>query len=640
MRHAWRGADIRSSRALALGTLSGVLLAAGACATPIGVSLTDPQYVQRLVTRSVLTSSAPSAATVQTLHRLGLADHFDEDPAGTLAQLRGDGDGLGPDRLFALAELSFLYAEQAKRQDYYLASAIYAYAFLFRKDGAIDEPLDSRTRLAADLYNFGLALALAAPPLADDPAPPTRAGTDVDVIEIVVADRTLALPFGQLELHGDAAEFEWGGMRLSRFISVSEFKIRGLRNRYRQPGIGIALGAEVSQDGSSVQAEIARTYIPKRIKVPVTGFVRFENVMQGIADGRLKGRLELYPADEATTLEVEGRKLPLELESSAVLAYTLEGAAVWDTEFGSFLSPGSRASSPSLAMMHPYRPGRIPVVLVHGTASSPARWADMINELTNDPQLRGRIQFWLFTYSTSNPILVSASELRRALLEVVKRLDPDGRDPALRRMVLIGHSQGGMLARLMVTDSGTRFWNNITHVPFSELKGSPASLAFIKSAMFFEPVPYVRSVVFIATPHRGSFRVSSLVLDLVRRVVTLPVTMVRTLADVAAQNPQVVAARDAVQNMPTAVENMRPGNRFVRTLSESPIAPGVTTHSIIAVLGEGPLTGRTDGVVAYESAHLDGVESEKIVRSPHSCQAEPDTILEVRRILREYVAAR
>jgi pimeloyl-ACP methyl ester carboxylesterase len=346
----------------------------------------------------------------------------------------------------------------------------------------------------------------------------------------------------------------------------------------------------------------------------------------------------VFPSDEASTVVVEGRKLPLELEPSAVLAYGLEGAPIWDTEYGFFLSPGSRTGS-DLYMLHPYRPGRIPVVLIHGTASSPARWADMINELMNDPQLKGRIQFWLFTYSTSNPILMSASELRQALLDVVQRIDPDGRDPALRRMVLIGHSQGGMLARLMVTDSGDRFWHNVTDKPFSEVKGPPDALAFMRNAMFFHPVPYVRRVVFIATPHRGSFRVSSIVPDLVRRIVTLPTTMVRNVTVLAKDNPELAAAQNAVKDMPTAVENMRPGNHFVSTLSSSPIEPGVPTHSIIAVLGEGPVVDKTDGVVAYRSAHLDGVESEKIVHSSHSCQAEPDTILEVRRILREHVAA-
>ena len=86
--------------------------------------------------------------------------------------------------------------------------------------------------------------------------------------------------------------------------------------------------------------------------------------------------------------------------------------------------------------------------------------------------------------------------------------------------------------------------------------------------------------------------------------------------------------------IPTAIDNMRPGHRFVQTLAASPLAPGVVTHSIIAVRGEGPIMSGNDGVVAYESAHLDGVASEKVVRSSHSTQSEPDTIQEVRRILR------
>jgi hypothetical protein len=57
-------------------------------------------------------------------------------------------------------------------------------------------------------------------------------------------------------------------------------------------------------------------------------------------------------------------------------------------------------------------------------------------------------------------------------------------------------------------------------------------------------------------------------------------------------------------------------------------------------LGEGPITGKTDGVVAYESAHIDGVASEKVVRSGHSTQGHPETIEEVRRILRDHVSER
>ena len=150
--------------------------------------------------------------------------------------------------------------------------------------------------------------------------------------------------------------------------------------------------------------------------------------------------------------------------------------------------------------------------------------------------------------------------------------------------------------------------------------------------MFFERQPYVTRVVFIATPHRGSFRVSSFVLGIIRELVTLPGAVVSGLDEVATRNTGI--RREAV---PTAVELMRPGHRFLRTLSASPIAPGVTTHSIIPVENEGPPQGQDDGVVKYESAHLEGVASEKIVHSTHSTQSTPATILEIRRILYEHL---
>jgi len=604
-----------------LATLLGVLILASACATPIGVTRGNVQSVYRSLTTSAVSTGEPSASTEADLRRLGLDRTFDDNPAATLAELRGNGRDLSRDRLFTLAELSFFYAEKSSKREYYLSAAVYAYAFLIESTRLSVGPLDPRIRMAADLYNLGLSLGLRSP----------------ESEQVLLTDRTLPLSFGTLELHAKPDEFVWGGYEMSRFISVMDFEVRGLRNRYRQPGIGAPLAAEVTPIEGAPEA--LRKRIPPRIKVPVTAFVRFDDVLEGIADGRVEGWIEIYPADEATTVEVDGRKLPLQLEPTATLAYTLEGAPVWDTEISGFLSAGRKLFGDGLGMLHPYRPGRVPVVLIHGTASSPARWAEMVNELQNDPVLRNRIQMWLFTYNTSNPILLSASQLRQALENALKDLDPDGRDPALHEMVLIGHSQGGLLARLMVTDSRTHFWDNVSSTPFSEIKASPETRQLIQETMFFKPLPFVREVIFIATPHRGSFRVTNFVLNLVRRFVTLPVTVVRGVAEAVQDNPEALSQK-TLRQLPTAVDNMRPGHPFAQTLSSLPIADGVTAYSIVATLGDGPLTSRTDGVVAYESAHLDGVASEKIVRSSHSVQANPEAILEVRRILREAVGNR
>jgi hypothetical protein len=118
------------------------------------------------------------------------------------------------------------------------------------------------------------------------------------------------------------------------------------------------------------------------------------------------------------------------------------------------------------------------------------------------------------------------------------------------------------------------------------------------------------------------------VLGIMRRLVTLPLTLAKDFAQIGALNPEL-----------TALDDMRPGYPFIRSLSASPLAPDVTAHSIVAVEGAGDIVDRNDGLVAYRSAHLDGVASEKIVRSSHSMQSNPDTILEVRRILREHLDA-
>jgi hypothetical protein len=89
----------------------------------------------------------------------------------------------------------------------------------------------------------------------------------------------------------------------------------------------------------------------------------------------------------------------------------------------------------------------------------------------------------------------------------------------------------------------------------------------------------------------------------------------------------------------TSIDNMSPGHPFIRALAGIPVSPAVTAHSIIAVDDDEPLVDASDGVVKYLSAHVEGVESELIVKSPHSgMQAKAETIEEMRRIFLEHAA--
>jgi pimeloyl-ACP methyl ester carboxylesterase len=213
----------------------------------------------------------------------------------------------------------------------------------------------------------------------------------------------------------------------------------------------------------------------------------------------------------------------------------------------------------------------------------------------------------------------------------VHKLDPAGVDPALSEMVVVGHSQGGLLARALVVDTGDRVWDAIAYKPFDKVDLSPEQRDLLRQAIFIKPLTNVRRVVFIATPHRGSYLIEYPMAELLGRFLTFPVRIVQTAAEFARNtgdfkvNPRNLGSG--------SLFGMTPNNPVLQAMAATPIAPGVHAHSIIAVAGNGPVEGSNDGVVEYSSSHLDGVDSEYIVRSTHSAQSNPYTIEEVHRIL-------
>jgi len=623
--HGFKKLLVSTTRSISNWTvvLAIIALFAGACATPVGVKRLDEQAANRQLNANVLSEGKPSAYSTQILERTALSQRFQDEPKTVLAELNS---GLGKpderDRLFALSELSFAYAEESGNQSYYFASAAYAYAFLFPANPAeAPGPYDPRLTLAVDLYNRAIALGLE-----------TQDGNEVDL-----SARQLSLPFGSLDLAVNAKGFNYGGYHLTKFVSLADLEVRGLRNTYRRAGIGAALSARVEASPGST----ANRWIPRTAKVPLTAFVHFDDPRRAMSDGRLHGTVELYDVDETAAVQVGSYAVPLESDPSAALAYRLEGAPVWDFEIAgfrqgdfSFLGNRNGDETSGLYMLHPYLPKLIPVVFVHGTASSPARWAEMANELLGDPAVASRYQIWFFIYNSGNPIVLSAMHLRESLQAARKGVDPEGKDPALDQMVVVGHSQGGLLTKMTVVDSGTRFWDNFIKVPFDKAKLDSETRDLLARALFVKPLPFVKRVIFIATPHRGSFLASNFLVKFANKFINLPGGLAKAAVQITElREPSMLGTPFTI---PTALDNMDASNPFVKSLATMPIAGGVHAHSIISVKGSGPVEDGDDGVVEYKSAHIDGVESELVVRSGHSTQATPETIEEVRRILYEH----
>jgi len=151
-----------------------------------------------------------------------------------------------------------------------------------------------------------------------------------------------------------------------------------------------------------------------------------------------------------------------------------------------------------------------------------------------------------------------------------------------------------------------------------------------------KPVPQVRRVIFIATPQHGSYVAGSTIGQLLGRLVTLPISLVTSLGELVAGSPD---ALKAARVGSSSVWSMTPENPVLQTFAAIPISPNVAAHSIIPVLGDSPVETGDDGVVTYKSAHIDGVESELVIRNAgHSVQSNPHTVNEVRRILLLHLA--
>lgn len=607
------------------------------CSAPISVKSVDIQTAYRIQTASALSTGEPSEFSSIILRRNGLLDRFEQEPAEVLAQLHNNLKSENDeDKLFALAELSFLHAQKTNDTAYFLASAVYAWSLLFPDSGtrANMEPSDPRLRLSYDIYNQAVAEGL----LATD---------DAQENEVVVKPGIYKLPFGTLQLSLDESGMSWGGYPLDRFISTDALQVEGLRNRYHQSGIGVPLAASLAKTHLSGKKVVGSNRLGPYTKVPMTALLRFDKVRTNLGNGKISGRIEVYAADQTSTVMINGQERPMASDSTAALAYQLHDSPLYTMEISGFFGGGFLTSSllpkdrahDGIFTLQPYRSGKIPVVLVHGTASSPARWAELINELHGDPKIREHFQIWAFIYDSGNPIGYSAGRLRKALVSTVKEFDPEGKDPALQQMIVIGHSQGGLLTKLTAVNSGTRFWDRISDKPFDQIKVNPETREILEQSTFYTPLPFVKRVVFISTPHHGAMLAAyEIVTNLASRLIRLPGTLVKkfTLLATSTGDEKLAAL---LRRPPTAIDNMNPNNPALKILASIPVTSSVTAHSIIAVEGDGPIEEGDDGVVTYKSAHIDEAISELVVRWNHSCQGRPEVIEEIRRILFEHLVA-
>jgi pimeloyl-ACP methyl ester carboxylesterase len=346
--------------------------------------------------------------------------------------------------------------------------------------------------------------------------------------------------------------------------------------------------------------------------------------------------IEVYDPLRSPTVEIGGRQYPLAIDYSAPIKTAMGSHSTADA-LGAFLQPGLNQSDESgLFMLEPYQPGKIPIIVVHGLLSDRFTWANFINEVRVHPDLIDRFQFWSYQYPTGEPFLQSAARLRQDLTEFRERFDPTNSDTALDQAIIVGHSMGGLIAKLQTVSTGDALWRSIASRPLDQLALPADTRQTLTEIFFFGPSPMVSRVVFIGTPHRGSAFAQ-------RAVGRLGSLLVRETEDLRRRHREIIEANpntfsdEFSRRFPTSIDLLNPSSQLLQAISCMEMDPHIASHSIIGswrpMIGNGP----SDGVVPVNSALLPGVETQRILHQRHTGLTNDATVInDLIRIMREH----
>ena len=378
------------------------------------------------------------------------------------------------------------------------------------------------------------------------------------------------------------------------------------------------IGAPLVAVGREENRQFRQQYKLRRVYAPVTAIIQFSGQ---------KADLKFVDPFQAERVALGKRNFPLAVDLSAPIAMLIARERPERLGFARVINPQKYADTARLTQLQPFDSARTPVIFVHGLQETPASWAPMIDSLRNHPWIREHYQFWVYSYPSGYPYPYSAALFRQ---------DLDGIDRAFpnhKRVVLIGHSMGGMICRLMITDAGDKIWRDFFATSPAKTPLSSDTRKLLEESLVFNHRSDVQRVIFISTPHRGSKIASGWIGRIGAALVRTPRRFTSVYTSTKSLLVSDPAAR-TLKRMPNSVDTLEPNDRFVQAVDKLPITPGIPYHSIVGDRGRGDTPKSSDGVVPYWSSHLDGAQSELIVNSDHGAQFNPDAIREVERILK------
>lgn len=596
--------------------------------------------------------------TKQTLRESDLAKIYTKSPASAARALHEEAL-IEPtsEKLFALSEIHSRLAlamgklRKTEAMGHHYLAAGYAFHFLMAHTGTIDPSEDSEATSVSAKKDGGTKRQILQPQDIYDPRfihacelynkNLTQLVREVDQKTWLLKVRTETEPF-TLPLVSKHPRVS--NTTLTRMTPCQELRVIGIETHHRTYGLGVPVVLQSSQKATTPFANI---HIGQNL-LAGTAFIRFPD---RIADLRLDRptAIELKDPLGEPNIHVNGRTIPLEADTTTVLASTLANSGLEGLDYVGFLAANRIEERYGLYLLQPYQKGKIPVVLVHGLLSSPITWTPLVNDLMADPEFREKYQIWAYFYPTALPFIMPAADLRDKLLVTRNEVDPNMEDKALDNMVLVGHSMGGLISRMLTVDSGSDIWNSISPVAFQDLNfADEQDRREVERLFFFEKHPLVKRAVFCAAPFGGSSLSPSPVGKLAASIPMLP-SQVRDFGGMLSKLDPSLHKRLGNGHIPTSVELLNPKSPILAALARTK-PDGVRWHTIAgkepgqfgpvySALMELNKNDAGDGVVGLQSATLVDSESRVIVPAGHtSVHQHPLAVREIKRILMDHAA--
>jgi pimeloyl-ACP methyl ester carboxylesterase len=467
---------------------------------------------------------------------------------------------------------------------------------------------DPRDRAARDAYNFALA----------------RVFSTLRAAKIAAWGEPLRVPAagGEWLLSGRTDLTKEPILPKLEFIPADQIELGGtyVSQRFTKDGLGAPLIATLRGADDILKRD---------------PFAQGKNIYYGVtAVARFEGRRCVVTFEDPLAKEnvpFAGGTQPLAADYTASIALMLAREKPDKLGIARLLNPAKYAETARLARLQPYDPAKIPMLCVHGLASTPSTWTPMLNTLRADPEIRKRYQFWFYSYPSGYPYPYSAALLR-------KQLDAIGaKYPGHKKIVVVGHSMGGCISRLLVTDTGERIWRDTFGKSPAETAIAEEHKKVLMDGLVFQHRKDVGRVIFVSAPLRGADMAGGWLGRLGSKLIHAPATFTALGRD-ALKVATFQHEEMKVNRIPNSVDTLAPNNRFVKAINAFPLTPGIPVHTICGDRGKGGNKDHakpqmSDGFVPYWSSHLDGAKSELIVPSNHSAHQNPLAIAEVKRIL-------